>query len=59
MFVVDYGGTTVREILPDGQSQVVADGLRSPVGLVVAPNEASLLTAAWGDGAIYRIPLPK
>ena len=59
VFVVDYGGTMVREILPDGQSRVIADGLRSPVGLVVAPNEASLLTAAWGDGAIYRIQLPK
>lgn len=57
VFVVDYGGTTVREILPDGQSRPVADGLRSPVGLVVAPDGASLLTAAWGDGTIYRIPI--
>jgi sugar lactone lactonase YvrE len=57
VFVVDYGGTTVREILPDGQSRAVADGLRSPVGLVVAPDGASLLTAAWGDGTIYRIPI--
>lgn len=57
VFVVDYGGTTVREILPNGQSRVVADGLRSPVGLVVAPDGASLLTAAWGDGTIYRIPI--
>ncbi|SCM71160.1 Serine/threonine-protein kinase [uncultured Pleomorphomonas sp.] len=58
VFVVDYGGTTVREILADGQSRAVADGLRSPVGLVVAPDGASLLTAAWGDGTIYRIPIP-
>jgi sugar lactone lactonase YvrE len=58
VFVVDYGGTTVREILPDGQSRAVTDGLRSPVGLVVAPDGASLLTAAWGDGTIYRIPIP-
>jgi len=57
VFVVDYGGTTVREILPDGQSRAVADGLQSPVGLVVAPDGASLLTAAWGDGTIYRIPI--
>lgn len=57
VFVVDYGGTTVREILPDGKSRVVADGLRSPVGLVVAPDGMSLLTAAWGDGAIHRIPI--
>ncbi|YBV94556.1 NHL repeat-containing protein (plasmid) [Phyllobacteriaceae bacterium JZ32] len=57
VFVVDYGGTTVREILSNGQSRVIADGLRSPVGLVVAPDGASLLTGAWGDGTIYRIPL--
>ncbi|RCS21793.1 hypothetical protein DUT91_21665 [Phyllobacterium salinisoli] len=57
VFVVDYGGTTVREILSDGKSRVVADGLRSPVGLAVAPDGASLLTAAWGDGTIYRIPI--
>ncbi|WP_186417433.1 hypothetical protein [Bosea sp. CS1GBMeth4] len=57
VFVVDYGGTTVREILPDGRSRAVAEGLRSPVGLVVAPDGASLLTATWGDGAIYRIPM--
>lgn len=59
VFVVDYGGTTVREILPDGQSRAVADGLRSPVGLVITPDGASLLTAAWGDGTIYRIPISK
>ncbi|MFN4011321.1 MAG: NHL repeat-containing protein [Pannonibacter sp.] len=59
VFVVDYGGTTVREILPSGQSRAVAEGLRSPVGLVLAPDGASLLTAAWGDGTIYRIPIPR
>ncbi|RDJ23308.1 hypothetical protein DWF00_22000 [Bosea caraganae] len=58
VFVVDYGGTTVREILPDGSSRAVADGLRSPVGLVLAPDGRSLLTAAWGDGTIYRISIP-
>lgn len=57
VFVVDYGGTTVREILADGQSRAVADGLSSPVGLALAPDGASLVTAAWGDGAVYRIPI--
>lgn len=57
VFVVDYGGTTVQEISPEGKLRVVADGLRSPVGLVVAPDGTSLLTATWGDGAIYRIPI--
>lgn len=55
VFVVDYGGTTERGILSDGRSRAVADGLRSPV---VAPDGASLLTAAWDDGTIYRIPIP-
>lgn len=50
VFVVDYGGTTVREILPDGRSRTVADGIKSPVGLVLSADEASLLTAAWSDG---------
>jgi sugar lactone lactonase YvrE len=59
VFVVDYGGTTVREILSNGESRSVADGLRSPVGLTITPDGASLLTAAWGDGTIYRIQIPK
>lgn len=57
VFVVDYGGTTVREILMSGGSRVFADGLSSPVGLVVAPDQTALLTATWGERAIFRIPL--
>lgn len=59
VFAVDYGGTTVREILPEGTSRAVADGLRSPVGLTLSPDGRSLLTATWGDGAVYRIPIPE
>ncbi len=59
VFVVDYGGTSVREIFLNGESRIVADGLRSPVGLTVTPDGASLLTASWGDGTIYRISIPK
>lgn len=59
VFVVDYGGTTVREILSNGESRSVADGLNSPVGLTVALDDASLLTATWGDGSIYRIAIPQ
>lgn len=58
VFIVDYGGTTIREILPEGGSRAIADGLKSPVGLTLAPDGRSLLTAAWGDGTIYRIPIP-
>lgn len=57
VFVVDYGGTQVREILMSGGSRVYADGFSSPVGLVVAPDQSALLTATWGERAIFRIPL--
>lgn len=58
VFVVDYGGTTVREILMEGASRVIADGFSSPVGLVVTPDQSAIMTATWGERAIYRIPLP-
>ncbi|RVU38104.1 hypothetical protein EOI86_02025 [Hwanghaeella grinnelliae] len=57
VFVVDYGGTTVREILMDGGSKPLAGGLSSPVGLVVTPDETAVMTATWGEGAIFHIPL--
>lgn len=57
VFVVDYGGTQVREILMSGGSRVYADGFSSPVGSVVAPDQSALLTATWGENAIFRIPL--
>ena len=57
VFVVDYGGTQVREILMSGGSRIYADGFSSPVGLVVAPDQSALLTATWGERAIFSIPL--
>ena len=36
-------------------TRIVANGLKSPVGLTVIPDGASLLCGAWGDGVIYRI----
>ncbi|MFC3058534.1 NHL repeat-containing protein [Paenirhodobacter populi] len=57
VFVVDYGNTTVREILMSGGSRVLADGFSSPVGLVPAPDGRTLLTADWGNGAVWRVPL--
>lgn len=57
VFVVDYGSTTVREILMSGGSRVLADGFSSPVGLVLAPDGQALLTADWGNGAIWRIDI--
>ncbi len=57
VFVVDYGGTTVREISMAGGSRVLADGFSSPVGLVPLPEGDALLTADWGNGAIWRIEI--
>jgi len=54
VFVVDYGGTTVREILPDGRSRLTVDGLPSPAGLVASPDGRELYVATWGDNAVYR-----
>ena len=58
VFVVDYGGTTIREIRPDGRNRIIAEGLGSPVGLTLSPDGVTLLTATWGDGAIHRIAIP-
>src|SRR5262249_39776991 len=38
-----------REVLPEGRSVVVAEGIRSPVG-VVLDRDGTLLLGAWGDG---------
>lgn len=54
VFVVDYGGTTVNQILPNGKEKAVAEGLSSPVGLALDKKDF-LYVATWGDGAIYLI----
>ncbi len=54
VFIVDYGSTTVNQILPNGKQKIVADGLSSPVGLTLDKN-GYLYVATWGDGSIYVI----
>lgn len=53
-YVVDYGGTTISRVDRNGKRTVVADGLRSPVGLALAPD-GSLTVATWGANAAFRI----
>lgn len=53
VFVADYGGTTVKEVLPGGGLRTAVSGLSSPVGLTLAPDGA-LVIANWGDNAAYR-----
>jgi len=56
-YVVDYGGTTVSRVDRRGGRTVIADGLRSPVGLALAPD-GSLMVATWGANAAFRIRRP-
>ena len=58
VFVVDYGSGAVFEIFRDGHADPVVKGLSGPVGLAVTPDDSALLIATWGDGAIYRLPVP-
>ncbi len=55
VFVVGYGDATVCEALISGGSRDLAEGLSSPVGLVLVPDGSVLLTADWGNGAVLRI----
>lgn len=56
-YVVDYGGTTVSQVDRNGRRTVIADGLRSPVGLALAPD-GSLTVATWGANAAFKIRHP-
>ena len=54
VFVVDYGGTRIRQVSLSGRVGSIVDGLRSPVGLAVSP-QGDLMVATWGDNALFRI----
>ena len=56
-YVVDYGSTTVYRINLTGDLVLIAEDLPSPAGLTL--NNGALYVATWGDGAIYKIDLPK
>lgn len=56
-YVVDFGGTTISRVDRQGRRTVIADGLRSPTGLALAPD-GSLLVATWGTNAAYRLSRP-
>ena len=56
VFAVDHGSTVIREVLPEGRSVVVAEGIRSPVGLAL-DRDGTLLVSAWGDGNVWRVKL--
>lgn len=58
VLVVDYGGTTVERISPDGKASPVATGLRSPVGLARMPG-GRILVGTWSDNAAFAFTLNK
>lgn len=51
--MVDYGGTQVKQVRKDGQTVVVAEGLRSPVGLAVSADRSAAVVADWGTNTAY------
>lgn len=54
VYVVDYGGSTVDMIEPDGTRTTVADGFDSPTGITVAPD-GRLAVCDWGTSSLYLI----
>lgn len=55
-YVLDYGGTTVNQVNRYGQRTLITDGLKSPVGLAIAPD-GSLTVATWGENATFRVTI--
>lgn len=58
VYVVDYGGTDVKQVRKDGHTLVVANGLRSPVGLVVSADRSTAVVADWGTNTAYGFRVP-
>jgi len=54
VYVVDYGGSTVDMIQPDGTRTTVADGFDSPTSITVAPD-GRLAVCDWGTNSLYLI----
>ena len=51
VFVVDYGGTEVKQVYRDGRTRIVAGGFRSPVGLTLSADRRTALVADWGSNS--------
>lgn len=57
VYVVDYGGTEVKQVDRSGRTQVVAEGFRSPVGLLVTAHRTIAIVADWGTNTAYGLKL--
>lgn len=51
VFVVDYGGTEVKQVNSEGRTRIVAGGFRSPVGLVLSADRRTAVVADWGSNS--------
>ncbi|MQM28512.1 NHL repeat-containing protein [Glycomyces albidus] len=54
VYVVDYGGSTVDMIEPDGTRTTIADGFSSPTGITLAPD-GRLAVCDWSTNSVYFI----
>lgn len=54
VIVADYGGTALSRISLTGKSKVMADGFRTPVGLVRTPD-GQLIVADWGQRGAFLV----
>ncbi|MEF2145453.1 MAG: hypothetical protein V3573_08410 [Desulfovibrionaceae bacterium] len=54
--IVDPATSTLRQIRPDGTSEILASGLPGPAGLTL-DRDGHAWVACWGDGSIRKIAL--
>ncbi len=54
VYVVDYGGSTVDRIEPDGTRTIIADDFANPTSIAPAPD-GRLAIADWGTNSLYLI----
>jgi sugar lactone lactonase YvrE len=51
VFVVDYGGTEVKQVYSNGRTRIVAGGFKGPVGLVLSADRSTAVVADWDSNS--------
>ncbi|WP_157048450.1 NHL repeat-containing protein [Verminephrobacter eiseniae] len=57
VYVVDYGGTEVKQVHKDGTTHVVAAGFRSPAGIALSADRRRAVVTDWGSNAAYEMSI--
>src|SRR6218665_1935804 len=57
VYVVDYGGTEVKQVHKDGTTHVVAAGFRSPAGIALSADRRRAVVTDWGSNAAYGLSI--